>query len=85
MKPKSGTTTRTKSGIGVVPNQVLPPVPDQVHKGNPFEGYPTKGNPIEERKETFFSDSLNQNQAMREVKTSDNGIANQEDPTIQSL
>lgn len=35
----------------------------------------------EKDKEIFLSDSLNQNQAMREVKTSGNGIANQEDPT----
>jgi len=30
--------------------------------------------------ETFFSDSLNQNQAMQEVKTSNDGMADQENP-----
>lgn len=35
----------------------------------------------EKDKEIFLSDSLNQNQAMQEVKPSDDGIADQEDPT----
>ncbi len=45
--PKSGTPTYTKSGTGDIPNQVHPPIPNQVHKGTPIEGYPNQGTPIE--------------------------------------
>ena len=45
--PKSGTTTYTKSGTGDIPNQVQPPIPNQVHKGTPIEVTPNQGTPIE--------------------------------------